>query len=179
MGIETAVEAVENVVKPSVFCEAFPNGCGNPCSSRISISRGIFHSLSRGSFSGRPQRIPIFDMGKIRRKFEGEFKQQLIEQVETGQITVAQAAREYQVSRSLIDRWRKQYHNQTGALADQPSPRERRLEAENEKLKAKVGDLVMQIEHLKKPQTWVQRRKDASSSAITAGNLGQFRKRAK
>ena len=91
-------------------------------------------------------------MGKIRRKFEPEFKRQMVEQVETGQVTMAQAAREYQISRSLIERWRKQYRSNVSALADQPSRQERQLEAENEKLKAKIGDLVMQIEHLKKLQ---------------------------
>ena len=38
-------------------------------------------------------------MGKIRRKFEPEFKRQMVEQVETGQVTMAQAAREYQILR--------------------------------------------------------------------------------
>ena len=131
------------MVKQSVFCEAFPNGCGNPCCLRISIRRGISHSLSRESFLGRSQRTPIFEMGKIRRKFEPEFKRQMVEQVETGQVTMAQAAREYQISRSLIERWRKQYRSNVSALADQPSRQERQLEAENEKLKAKIGDLVI------------------------------------
>ena len=118
-------------------------------------------------------------MGKIRRKFEAEFKRQLVEQVETGQITIAQAAREYQISRNLIDRWRKQYRSGVHALVDKPSRQERQLEAGNEKLKAKIGDLVMQIEHLKKLQVWVRQRKSANTSAITANNLDQFRKRAK
>ena len=117
--------------------------------------------------------------GKIRRKFEPEFKRQMVEQVETGQVTMAQAAREYQISRSLIERWRKQYRSNVSALADQPSRQERQLEAENEKLKAKIGDLVMQIEHLKKLQVWVRQRKSANTSAITSNNLDQFRKRAK
>ena len=117
-------------------------------------------------------------MGKIRRKFEPEFKRQMVEQVETGQVTMAQAAREYQISRSLIERWRKQYRSNVSALADQPSRQERQLEAENEKLKAKIGDLVMQIEHLKKLQVWVRQRKSANTSAITSNNLDQFRKRA-
>jgi len=65
------------------------------------------------------------------------------------------------------------------ALVDRPSQRERQLEAENEKLKAKIGDLVMQMDHLKKLQAWVQRRKSADTSVITAKNLDQFRKPAK
>jgi transposase-like protein len=116
-------------------------------------------------------------MGKIRRKFEAEFKRQLIAQIEAGHLSIAQAAREQQISRSLIERWRVQYRN--NALVDRPSNRERQLEAENEKLKAKIGDLVMQIEHIKKLQAWVQQQKSADTSIITAKNLDQFRKPAK
>jgi transposase-like protein len=116
-------------------------------------------------------------MGKIRRKFEADYKRQLIAQIEAGSMTVAQAAREHQLSRSLVERWRVQYRNNT--LVDRPSSRERQLEAENEKLKAKIGDLVMQMEHIKKLQAWVQQRRNADTSVITAKNLDQFRKPAK
>lgn len=116
-------------------------------------------------------------MGKIRRKFEAEFKRQLIAEIEAGHMTTSQAARDHQLSRSLVERWRMQYRN--NALVDRPSPRERQLEAENEKLKAKIGDLVMQMDHLKKLQAWVQRQKSADTSVITAKNLDQFRKPAK
>ena len=101
-------------------------------------------------------------MGKLRRKFETEFKRQLIGQIEAGQTTIGQAARDHQISRSVIERWRIHYHN--NALVDRPSSRERQLEAENEKLRAKVGELVMQMDHLKKLQAWVQRRKNADTS---------------
>jgi transposase-like protein len=116
-------------------------------------------------------------MGKIRRKFEADYKRQLIAQIEAGAMTVAQAARDQQLSRSLVERWRNQYRNNT--LVDRPSSRERQLEAENEKLKAKIGDLVMQMEHIKKLQAWVQRKKNADTSVITAKNWDQFRKPAK
>lgn len=116
-------------------------------------------------------------MGKIRRKFEPEFKRQLIAQIKAGQLTVRQAAREHQLSHSLIEYWRLQYDD--NALVERPSKRERQLEAENEKLKAKIGDLYMQMEHIKKLQAWVQRKKNADTSVITAKNLDQFRKPAK
>jgi transposase-like protein len=116
-------------------------------------------------------------MGKIRRKFETEFKRQLIAQVEAGQLTVREAAREHQLSPSLVDYWREQYRG--NRLIERPSSRERQLEAENEKLKAKIGDLVMQMDHIKKLQAWVQRKKNADISVITAKNLDQFRKPAK
>jgi len=116
-------------------------------------------------------------MGKIRRKFETEFKRQLIAQIEAGKITVQQAVREHQLSRSLINYWHDQYRS--NALVDRPSKRERQLEAENEKLKAKIGDLYLQMEHIKKLQAWVQRQKNADTSVITAKNWDQFRKPAK
>jgi hypothetical protein len=68
-------------------------------------------------------------------------------------------------------------HQRAGG--DRPSKRERQLEAENEKLKAKIGDLYLQMEHIKKLQAWVQRKKNADTSIITAKNWDQFRKPAK
>ena len=67
-------------------------------------------------------------MGKIRRKFEVEFKRRLVEQIETGQMTLSAAARQYQISPSVIQRWRTQY--EANQLVDRPSSRERALEAE-------------------------------------------------
>lgn len=128
-------------------------------------------------FSVWRTRSTTFAMGKIRRKFETEFKRQLIAQIKAGQITVREAAREHQLSHSLIEYWRRQYDGDT--LVERPSKRERQLEAENEKLKAKIGDLYMQMEHIKKLQAWVQRKKNADTSVITAKNLDQFRKPAK
>ena len=116
-------------------------------------------------------------MGKIRRKFETEFKRQLIAQIKAGQTTVREAAREHQLSHSLIEYWRRQFDD--NALVERPSKRERQLEAENEKLKAKIGDLYMQMEHIKKLQAWVQQKKNADTSVITAKNWDQFRKPAK
>ena len=116
-------------------------------------------------------------MGKIRRKFEADFKRQVIGQIEAGHLSIAQAARDYQLAHSVLERWRSQYRN--NRLSQAPSARERQLEAENEKLKAKIGDLVMQMEYLKKLQTWVQQQRNADTSVITAKNLDQFRKPAK
>lgn len=116
-------------------------------------------------------------MGKIRRKFEVDFKRQLVAQIEAGQLSMAQAARDYQLAHSVLERWRAKYRN--NALSDPLSTRERQLEAENEKLKTKIGDLVMQMEHLKKLQAWVQQRRSADTSIITAKNWDRFRKPAK
>ena len=47
-------------------------------------------------------------MGKQRRKFETGFKQQIVQEVESGRLSVSAASRKYQISASVIDRWRGQ-----------------------------------------------------------------------
>ena len=116
-------------------------------------------------------------MGKQRRKFEVAFKRQLIQQIECGALTGMQAARTHQIAPSMIEKWRKLYREQK--LETPPSARERQLEAENLKLKAKVGELVMQNEQLKKLRAYAQRLKSADTSVITEKNLDQFRKGSK
>jgi transposase len=87
-------------------------------------------------------------MGKIRRKFDSQFKTKLCEMVRGGMATVSEACQEYQLSRSVMDRWLAAFDE--GHLNGSASNREKELERENEKLKAKVGELTMQIDILKK-----------------------------
>lgn len=117
-------------------------------------------------------------MGKReRRRFMVGFKQQVVEEIEHGLVTTAQAARKYEISASVIDRWRWKY--QDGQLVERPSTEEKALRAENEKLKAKIGELTMQIDLLKKLDAYAQRRRKESTSVITAKNLAQFQGGAK
>ena len=116
-------------------------------------------------------------MGKQRRRFEVAFKRQLIEQIESGAMTGMQAARTHQIAPSVIEKWRKKFRERT--LEVRPTGRERQLEAENQKLKAKIGELVMQNEQLKKLRNYAQRLKSADTSVITEKNLDQFRKGSK
>jgi transposase-like protein len=123
-------------------------------------------------------RSRIFPMGKRSyRRYEAAFKSQLIEQIQSGQLSASEAAREHRIPRSLISRWRDQYLGK--GLVEKPSIRERQLEAENAKLKAKVADLVMEMDHIKKLQAWVQQKRSADTSVITSKNLDQYRKPAK
>ena len=62
-------------------------------------------------------------MGKQRRKFETGFKQQIIQEVESGLLSVGAASRKYQIAGSVIDRWRRQ--TRQGGLESIPSIRER------------------------------------------------------
>ena len=177
--------AVVNVGKPKRFLRRlfqaaggnYPEDIAEGVHCRFPQLRHFPEPLARANWLGWGWRRPIFAMGKIRRQFQVEFKQQLVAQIEAGQLTVAQAARDYQLAHSVVDRWRAQYRNNT--LTNMPSARERQLEADNEKLRAKIGELVMQVEHLKKWQTWVQEQRSADTSVITAKNWDRFRKPAK
>jgi transposase-like protein len=108
-------------------------------------------------------------MGKQRRKFEPGFKQQIIQEVESGILTVGAASRKYQISGSVIDRWRRQARQ--GGLETGPSVRERGLERENRELKEKLAELYLENEHLKKIGDWLRRHKSANTCVITAESL--------
>lgn len=133
---------------------------------------GIFHGTQ-----DQASQLKEAIMGQNRRKISPEYRNRILKEIETGQISTSQAARQYQVSRSLIEYWKKR--RREGQLADQTTARERQLERENRELKAKIGELVMEMEHLKKLQHWIRQSKSADTSVITAENLDQFRKGAK
>lgn len=111
-------------------------------------------------------------MGKIRRKFDVQFKSKVCQGIEAGLYTVLEVCREHQLQRTVVEGWLKRYT--AGTLTATPGGRERELERENEKLKAKIGELTMTIDLLKKVEAWKRQQRSASSSIITSGNLAQF-----
>jgi transposase-like protein len=113
-------------------------------------------------------------MGKIKRKFDVEFKIRLCQAIEGGMTTVADACREYQLQKGLVEGWLAKYV--AGGLDAQSATRLRALEKENEKLKAKVGELTLQVDILKKIDDWKRRQRSVDSAIITAENLDQFRR---
>lgn len=112
-------------------------------------------------------------MGKMRRKFEVGFKRQVVEEIEAGLLTTAEAARKHDISQGVIDRWKVKYSD--GTLTERPSTEEKRLRAENERLKLKVADLTMQVDLLKKMEDYARRQKSADTSVITSRNLAVYR----
>jgi transposase-like protein len=116
-------------------------------------------------------------MGKIKRSFDVQFKTRVCEAVRSGAMTAAEACREYQLSRTAVDRWLSAFDD--GTLGERLNTRERELEREVEKLRAKVGELTMQIDILKKIEDWKRREKSVASSIITSENLARFQRPAK
>lgn len=113
-------------------------------------------------------------MGKIKRSFDAQFKTRVCEAIRSGMMTAAEACREYQLSRTAVDRWLAAFD--AGKLGERRSSRERELERENEKLKAKVGEMTMQIDILKKIEDWKRRERSVASSIITSENLARFQR---
>ena len=111
-------------------------------------------------------------MGKQRRKFETGFKQQIVQEVESGLLTVSAASRKYQISGSVIDRWRRQARQ--GGLQAAPSVREKFLERENRELKEKLAELYLENDHLKKLGDWLRQRKSVTTSLNTAASLARL-----
>ncbi len=112
-------------------------------------------------------------MGKIRRKFDIEFKRQVAAAVDAG-MPINEAARQHKVSPSVVVGWCD--HFRAGTLIDRPTAKEKALEKENQKLKAKIGELVVQIDVLKKQDEWIRQRRKLNSSIITEKNLAEFQK---
>ena len=116
-------------------------------------------------------------MGKQRRKFETGFKQQIVSEIESGALSVNAASRKYQLSGSVIDRWRRQARQ--GGLATSPSIREKALERENRDLKEKLAELYLENAQLKKLGDWLRQRTSVSTSVITAQSLARLPKDSK
>ncbi len=87
-------------------------------------------------------------MGKIKRKFEIQFKIQVCQAIESGASSVLDVCREYQLARNMVEGWLAKYVS--GSLENDSPTRQRAIEKENEKLKAKVAELMLQIDVLKK-----------------------------
>lgn len=116
-------------------------------------------------------------MGKQRRKFETGFKQQIVQEVESGLLSVSAASRKHQISGTVIDRWRRQARQ--GGLEATVSVREKFLERENRELKERLAELYLEVDHLKKVGDWLRRHKNGTTSVITAESLARLPKGSK
>lgn len=116
------------------------------------------------------------NMGKIRRKFDLQFKIRVAEAVESGAAEVSALCREQQLSRTVVDRWVEKLREGTlGAKAS----RERELARQVEKLQSKVGELTMQIDLLKKVADWKRQQTNDDTLIITSRSLDRSQPRAR
>ena len=111
-------------------------------------------------------------MGRPRRKYEVGFKRQVVEAIESGLMGPAEAARKYDLSPSLIDSWREKHKK--GMLVDGPTTEDLSVRSENERLKVKVAELMMENELLKKLADCERRQRRERSSIVTGRKLAVY-----
>lgn len=116
-------------------------------------------------------------MVKKYRTFSYQFKKELVGQIDAGMISQGQAARENDISPSLINRWMNQIHE--GGLIEKPTAREKKLERELEQSKKKIGELTLLVDYLKKIEERSQRMKKLNSCAVTQKTLDRSKEPAK
>lgn len=88
-------------------------------------------------------------MGRIRRTFDIGFKIKVCEVIDTGEKTVLEICRQYQLQRPVVESWLQKFVRgelKPKLLESEESAQTREIE----KLKAKVGELTMQNDALKK-----------------------------
>ncbi|GAA5503577.1 hypothetical protein Dxin01_03336 [Deinococcus xinjiangensis] len=91
-------------------------------------------------------------MGKQRKHWSPELKEQLVLAVLQGDQTVAQLAREHGVAESLIHKWRTQFLEAGRArlVSNQQDLTVKALERENERLKNLLGEKELSLYIAKK-----------------------------
>ena len=116
-------------------------------------------------------------MGKKYRTFSYQFKKDLIDQIESGAISISEAAREHDISSSLVSYWVRQ--DRAGRLIDKPTAKEKLLEKELERYKKKVGELTLANDFLKKAIETSRRMRKLNTCVITQDVLDRSKERAK
>ena len=114
-------------------------------------------------------------MGKIRRRFDAQFKQEICQAVISG-VEVREICQDHQLHRQTVERWVAKF--QQGEPLGKPSAREKALEKQVEKLHTKIGQMAVENDLLKKFHRELRRRRSVDSSVITGKNLAQFQRRA-
>lgn len=113
------------------------------------------------------------EVRRRKRQFEVGFKRQVVQEVESGSISLSAAGRKYELSPNLINQWRDKFRG--GALSSEPTKRERELEKELESYKVLLAEAHADREFLKKAQDYSRRLRKQDSAVITGQNIDQFR----
>lgn len=108
------------------------------------------------------------------KRYEIGFKRQVVQEVDSGAISLSAAGRKYELSPNLINQWRDKFRE--GQLVDQPSRRERELERENELYKKLLAEKCAELEFAKKAHSQARRLKRLDTAVISGQNISQFRK---
>ena len=113
-------------------------------------------------------------MGKIHRRFDLQFKNEICQAIQSGVTTVKEACQVHQLREQLVYTWLAKFRN--GDIQKRTPDRLVQLERENEKLKAKIGELIMTVDFLKKMENWKKQQTNDQLPIITPKNLAQYQR---
>jgi transposase-like protein len=113
------------------------------------------------------------EVRKRKRQFEVGFKRQVVQEVESGSMSLSAAGRKYELSPGQINQWRDKFRE--GVLSETPSKRERELEKELERYKVLLAEAHADREFVKKAQEYGRRLKKLDTVVISGLNINQFR----
>ena len=88
-------------------------------------------------------------MKKSRRVFTGAFKAQVALEAYKERETLAELSKRFEVHPNMIKRWKQELNERSSEIFESKSPEDNN-EVEKEKLYAKIGQLEMECDWLKK-----------------------------
>jgi transposase len=91
-------------------------------------------------------------MKKQRRKFSKDFKLKVVLEALKERQTLSELSQKYELHPNQISTWKQAFLSKADEVFSSPStkPAAEQIEAEKEKLYAKIGQLQMEVEFLKK-----------------------------
>lgn len=89
-------------------------------------------------------------MKKQRRKFSKEFKLQVVLEALKERLTLNDLSQKYELHPNQISAWKQDFLNKAEQVFSSPAPDSSDKESETERLYAKIGQLQMEVEFLKK-----------------------------
>lgn len=126
---------------------------------------------------------------RARRQFSEKFKIEIIEKIKSGQITVAQAAADHDLTATQIYQWKRQLRDKQLDVAVDSAPRVqhsgvnpkyvRHLEEKLREANEKLGELYLAVDCLKKVHGDPGRTKNANSFIVTDTSWARLKRRAK
>lgn len=87
-------------------------------------------------------------MKKTRRKFSGAFKAKIAIEALKERESLAELAKRYEVHPNIISKWKQEFLERSGEIFEKKSENEPEIDAE--KLYAKIGQLEIENDFLKK-----------------------------
>ena len=84
----------------------------------------------------------------MKQSYSNAFKFKVVIEVIRGDLTIAEVISKYQISKSVIHRWKKQFLDNGASIFNDKAPSFTRQESEVEKLHATIGKLKVENDFL-------------------------------